>query len=195
MEFIPEADNKKVSIPYYDDVAGKSNKGWSGHTTNKTIDNLESEITVALGRLGAIVTGFQRGHFIDENSGHKRQATRIHYTVSNSQGELWPGVIDIASLPVDKDRAQNDNSYQIKLKKALKMALFMALTAFQGAWNMKILSPGYSPLMPWMVTDTGETFSKRWESSLNTGGFAGLLPAPQAESDSNVVDGKFEETK
>lgn len=192
MEFIPTNDNEKTKVPFYDDVLGKSSDGWTGHTTTDTVDSLKSKISAALGRLGALVTGFQSGKFLDEQTGMYRQAIRIHYAIQNKSGESWPGQIDVAALPVDEERCQNDKSYKNKLDKSLRMALYMTLTAIQGAWNMKVLSPGYSPLMPWLLAEENKTFSQKFEQALELGGFAGLLPTPGVE-DEPIVDGEFTE--
>ena len=197
MQFVPEDDGKQVEVPTYDEVQGKSAEGWTGHTTGLNVIKLKGKIVNALSMLGANVSTFQSGHFIDENSGMKRMAMRINYFVSNEAGDAWPGVLDIAALPVDQEKAQTDKSYANKLDKSLRMAMYMTLTALQGAWNMKMLSPGYSPLMPWMIASKdGSTMSEQWEATLNDGKFLKQLPAPQAaESSTQPIDGDFEEVQ
>lgn len=190
MEFIPENDEKKVEVPLFDPKKLRSDDGWTGHTTTKSVSALKSEISAALGRLGAVVTGFQQGHFMYGK--YKRSAMRIHYAVANERGESWPGTVDIAALPVDPESARD---YEVKADKALRMALFMFLTYLQGAWNMRILSPGYSPLMPWMIAGKdGKTFSQKWEDALSEGGLTGLLPEPKPEGMPDVLDGEFTES-
>jgi hypothetical protein len=195
MKFIPETEETKIQVPYYSEVLGRSEEGWTGHNTNRTVEEFKSEISAALGRLGAMVTGFQRGWFADEDTGIKRQAIVIHYTVSNERGELWPGKIDVAALPVNRKRCQNEQSYDNKMDKALRMALYMALTALQGAWNMRVLSPGYAPLMPWMLTPDGATFSEAFEISLSLDGISGLLPEPEIDGTIEAIEGEFTEAK
>lgn len=195
MEFIPETEDKKIKVPFYDDVKGRSDEGWSGHATGKSFGGLKSEISAALGRLGAMVTGFQRGQFRDEVTGLMREAVRIHYTVANEHGELWPGQIDVAALPVDRKSCRDKGSYENKIEKSLCMALYMTLTALQGSWNMRMLSPGYSPLMPWMLAPNseGKTFSQLWESSLERNGITALLPEPTIEGSDEAIEGEFQE--
>jgi len=193
MEFIPETDDREIQVPYYDEVIGHSDEGWSGHTSKKTISGFKSEISAALGRLGATVTGFQRGKIKDENTGLSREAIRIHYAVANEHGDMWPGQIDIAALPVNRKRCKSEESYRNKIDKSLRMAMFMTLTALQGSWNMRVLSPGFSPLMPWMLTEDGDTFSQRWEQSLSVEGISKMLPEPTINGSPDVVDGDFTE--
>ncbi len=189
MEFIPESKDIDIDVPFYDDVLGHSEEGWSGHTVGDTVNGLKSKISAALGRLDAMVVSFQRGQFKDEKTGLLRQAIRIHYTVA-SGNDLWPGTIDIAALPVERKRSRDNDSYENKLDKSLRMALYMTLTALQGAWNMKILSPGYAPLIPWMIApeSDGKTFSQTWQDFTKDK----LLSAPEMK-EAEVVDGEFEE--
>lgn len=193
MEFIPENEKLEIEVPYYSEVQGKSSDGWSGHTTGDTVGGLKSKISAALGRLGGMVTSFQRGQFKDEKTGLLREAIRIHYTITNEHGDLWPGQIDIAALPVNRKSCRDEKSYRNKIDRSLRMAMYMTLTALQGAWNMRVLSPGYAPLMPWMLTPRGETFSKVFELSLSREGISALLPEPEIEKEIDVFDGEFRE--
>ena len=66
-----------------------------------------------------------------------------------------------------------------KKEKALKMALYMLRISLDGMWFMQQLSPGYAPLMPWMIANQeGKTVSQLWaESSVMNN----LLPPGESE--------------
>ena len=186
--FIPDNENVEIEIPFFSDVMGRADEGWTGHTTSKSAEKLKGEISAALGRLGAIVTSFQSGR-VDAGKENERMAVRIHYTVASEEGQLFPGQIDIAALPVDHERCQNEASYDNKCNKSLRMALVMALRAFEGAWNMKVLSPGYSPLVPWMLApNSDKTISQTFNEAMGGGDYANMLPE-------TIIDGDFKEVK
>jgi len=174
MSFIPEQPKNSVDIVYFDDV--KSVDGWKGQTTTKDIRRLTNEVIESLVRLGGIVIGIQRGTFKIQSK--DREGFRLNYAVHASDGSLVPGQLDIAALPV-KDK-WNDK----KKQQSLKMSLFMLRDALDGTWFLQQLSPGYSALMPWMLTDNGQTISERWAESqvMNR-----LLPPGESE----FVDGEI----
>jgi len=62
MDFIPDQPKTVQDVPFYEDVTAVG--GWQGHSTSKSISSLKSEITASIGRLGGLVTGFQRGTFL-----------------------------------------------------------------------------------------------------------------------------------
>lgn len=152
--FEPEK-KKAVSVPYYEDVSRE--EGWQGYTTTKSIKTLQAEIGDAIGRLGGIVSGFQRGTFHIENQ--QREGFQVHYSIQNPNGQVVPGRLDIAALPV------RDKWNEQKKDKSLRMALYMLRNALDGMWFMQQLSPGYAALMPWMVTEGGKTVSQLWSES------------------------------
>ena len=181
MNFIPEPDNEPTEAPYFDDVT--SEDGWRGHTTGKTIDRLKSEIMDSINRLGGLVVNFQGGTF---PSDRPRQGFRIHYTVEQPDGGLWPGRLDVAALPVRDDRKRR-RSLETRRERSLKMALFMLREALDGTWFLRQLSPGYAPLMPWMLErETGRTFTELWSDSLLS---TRQIPAPTGDT----VEAEFEE--
>lgn len=149
--FKPE-NERAQSVPFFEDA--NSEEGWQGHRTRKSIDKLMNEVTSAIGRLGGIVSGFQRGTF---HTGQvKRNGYQIHYALRGTSGQLVSGRLDLAALPVRYERNQDD---------ALEMALYMVRTALDGMWFMQRLSPGYAPLMPWMLADGERTVSQLWAES------------------------------
>jgi hypothetical protein len=180
MNFIPDTPkNKSAEVPYFDDVSGDA--GWQGQSTSKSLEALKSEIMSSVGRLGGLVTGFQRGQFAVGNQ--KRDGFRLAYVVETPSGQMVPGRIDIAALPV-KDDYNLRRSYDTRREKSLKMALYMLRTALDGTWFLQQLSPGYSALMPWMLADGEKTISQLWgESPI----MARLLPPAENDFVEGIV--------
>lgn len=158
--FIPNQPNEAPKVPFFDDVT--SEDGWQGHATSKSIETLKTEVTKAISRLGGVVSGFQRGVFnID---GKKREGFQIHYALSAPGGKYVPGRLDVASLPV-RYNWRSRRSEDERKEQSLRMALYMLRNAIDGLWFLQQLSPGYAPLMPWMLTPEGKTVSQMWADS------------------------------
>ena len=173
MNFIPEQTKIEVQdVPYFDDVT--SDGGWQGHSTSKSIETLKAEIVSALSRLGGLVSGFQRGTFQIGNQ--KREGFQIHYVIEQPGGAMRQGRLDIAALPV-KDTYSLKRSYNSRREKSLKMALYMLRSALDGTWFLQQLSPGYAPLMPWMIAQGDKTITQMWSESV----FSNLLPSGEAD--------------
>ncbi len=182
--FIPETSKDEQDVPYYEDV--KAEGGWQGHGTGKSMQSLQSEITEAIGRLGGMVVGFQQGNF------GKRQGFRINYTLQRPDGSMWPGELDVAALPV-KDEHKRRKGLDTRREKSLKMALYMLRVALNGSWFLKQLSPGFNPLMPWMIMSSKDG-KKYTISSAFQGMMAGENLLPEPEHDEEAVEGEFSET-
>jgi hypothetical protein len=166
MEFIPETPKMDIDIPYYDDV--KAEAGWQGHGTSKSIETLKSEVQQALANLGGLVVGFQRGLYKEDNQ--IRAGIAIHYTIEATDGSMFPGRIDVAALPVRKPKRIPYNKterevMQSREEKSLKMALFNVRDALKSQFNLSMLSPGYAPLMPWMIAKGDKTIGQLWAES------------------------------
>lgn len=169
--FIPDLPKKAACVPYYEDANAAG--GWAGQSTTKTMEMLKIEISLAINRLGGFVSGFQKGSFIIDNK--ERMGFRVTYSIVDANGTARPGMIEIAALPV---KAYPAMSYEARCEKALRMALFMLRDSFDGLWFMQQLSPGYAPLMPFMLTEGGETLTQLW--SKNTM-MKNLLPPGEEE--------------
>lgn len=165
--FIPE-NTSAVRVPFFEDVS--RDEGWQGYSTTKSLKKLQAEIGDAIGRLGGIVSAFQRGAFLIDDQ--TREGFRVHYTISNPNMRVIAGRIDVAALPVRNKRDE------IKKDKSLRMALYMLRNALDGAWFMQQLSPGYAALMPWMLADGDRTVSQLWSESPI---MSNLLPPPESE--------------
>ncbi len=185
MDFIPEQPKHEAeTVPFFDDVTSEG--GWRGHSTSKTVDTLKSEIMVSISRLGGLVTGWQRGAYLIR--GQKREGFRIHYVIEQPDGAMWRGRLDVAALPVKEDYSLR-RSYERRKEQSLKMALFMLREALDGTWFLQQLSPGYAPLMPWMLEEkSGKTFTQLWSESMFS---THLLPEPKDDGD--IVEAEFRE--
>ena len=171
MNFTPET-SKAMDVPYYDDV--RAEDGWQGQRTAKSADVLKAEIATAIGRLGGLVSAFQQGTFVID--GKSRQGFQIHYAIQSMNGQYVPGRIDVAALPVRANSARLRDA-------SMQMALYMVREAIDGMWFLQQLSPGYAPLMPWMLADGKRTVSQMWADSAIMNN---LLPP----SDSDFIEAK-----
>jgi hypothetical protein len=170
--FIPDQPKAVENVPFYEDVT--SAQGWQGQTTTKSMETLKSEITMAVSRLGGMVNGFQKGIFLVGNQ--ERQGFRVSYSIEIPDGKFMPGRIDIAALPVRKAPI---NSFNSRCEKSLKMALYMLRNSFDGLWFLQQLSPGFAPLMPFMLSGTKDlTVSQLWSE---TALMQSLLPPGDAD--------------
>lgn len=184
MNFIPDQPKQAQDVPFYEDVTASG--GWQGHSTSKSISSLKSEITASIGRLGGLVTGFQRGTF--EIGTQERDGFQIHYVIEQSEGDMMRGRLDVAALPVRKS-SRLRRSYETRREKSLRMALYMIRDALDGTWFLQQLSPGYAPLMPWMIeANSGKSLTQLWSESA---AMKQLLPP----SDGDFVEGDFEEVE
>ena len=185
MDFIPDqAERQPQRVPYFDDVTAE--QGWRGHTTGKSIEKLKLEIIASISRLGGQVQTFQRGTF--QIGEQKRDGFRIHY-IEGQGGKLLYGRLDVAALPVKTDYRLRQ-SYEKRREQSLKMALFMLREALDGTWFLQQLSPGYSPLMPWMLEEsTGKTLTQLWTERSLASKF--LLPPPGSD---DAIDAEFTES-
>ena len=180
--FIPEQPKKSVDVPYFDDVTGDA--GWQGQSTTKSLETLKSEIVQAVSRLGGLVTGFQKGLFQVGTS--KREGFRVSYNLETPDGKMIPGRIDVAALPVRPAVSGRYASFQSRSEKSLKMALYMLRNSFDGLWFLQQLSPGFAPLMPFMLAKGDQTISQLWSE---TAMMSNLLPPGESE----FVDGQVVE--
>ena len=152
MNFVAEQSKESKHVPYYEDA--RKVDGWQGQATEKTIKALQSELTQSVSRLGGLVTGFQKGTFQSEEG--NRDGFRVHYAIEAFDGSQIPGRIDIAALPIRRDKNK---------EASLKMALYMLNVALDGTWFLQQLSPGYSALVPFMLGKGDKTLSQMWTDS------------------------------
>jgi hypothetical protein len=180
MTFIPDQSKHSVQeVPFYDDVTAEA--GWQGQSTSKSIETLKAEIMTALGRLGGLVTGFQRGSYVIGDK--KREGFQIHYVVETPDGAMHRGRLDVAALPV-RDNYSYRRSVDSRKEKSLKMALYMLRKALNGTWFLQQLSPGYAPLMPWMLAKGDKTVTQLWSESVFV---SNLLPSGEEFVDAKII--------
>lgn len=181
-DFIPEQPKAAAAVPYYEDVTSEG--GWQGHSTRKSLETLKLEVMAVISRLGGSVASFQRGRFAVD--GKSREGFRINYVVQEPGGNhMMPGRIDIAALPV-KEWGGGIRSIEAHREASLRMALYMLRMALDGTWFLQQLSPGYSALMPWMLTDRDKTITQLWSESAI---MKNLLPPGKAD----FIEGEFKE--
>ena len=186
MGFIPKDTQKKIELPFFEDVGGLSGEGWQGHTTGKSLARLRADLAVALDRLGAQMTSFMEGSFACAEG--YRPGAIILFTTQLPNGNLINGKIDVAALPVRTKKSLK--SFDKKCDQSLRMALFMVATSLQGAFNQQVLSPGHYALMPYML-EGDKTLSNLF---VEVNGLTGLL-LESGKDDDGVVEGEFKETE
>jgi hypothetical protein len=165
-------------VPFFEDTTASD--GWQGHTTGKDLNTLKAEIMSAMARLGGIVSGFERGSFAN------RPGFRIHYAMETPNGKTIPGYIDIAALPLkprEHYRRGQTQSLERAQEQSLRMALFNVAAVLRGLYVMSRLSPGYIPLMPWMLAQDGKNLTQLWAERST---LAALMPP----EDNDFVEGE-----
>ncbi|MFH1118615.1 MAG: hypothetical protein V1775_02245 [Bacteroidota bacterium] len=186
--FISEkAEKTAEEIPFYEDATTVN--GWQGQSTGKTIETLKSEIISHIGKLGGIVTGFEKGSF------GTRVGFRIHYIIETLEGKHVPGYIDVAALPLKQTRKRQYDkrvsSEATRRDKSLRMALYNVSDCLGALWKLQRLSPGFAPLMPFMLTQSGENLTQLWSSGATMRAL--MPPADDFENngnDADIIDGR-----
>jgi hypothetical protein len=183
MNFVPEQPKNEIEVPWFDDVTSEG--GWQGHSTNKSTETLKSEVSISLSRLGAIIRSFQQGKFV--TGGKERDGYRISYFIEKPNGVMVEGRLDIAALPVKLEHSLR-RSLKTRRERSLRMALFMARNALDGTWFLQQLSPGYAPLVPFMLVNKTQTVSELWVDGV----MKNLLPPGDSDFD-EVIDAEYKE--
>lgn len=187
MEFIPETDKQVEDVPYFEDV--DTTKGWGGHATGKGEIELQSQSAAAMGRLGGMVTGWKKGTVIVQSQ--RRDAYEMYYSIQQANGELLGGRMYVAALPVrTKPRVRG---HEKKRRQALRMALYNLRNQLEAAWRMQQLIPGYFALLPFMLHESGKTFTEIWVERHD---LKNLLPAVTGDyEDEDALDIEFKEVE
>jgi hypothetical protein len=182
-QFIPESDDKKIEVPFFEDIDQAG--GWAGQGTRKDEIQLQAEVSAAVGRLGGMVTGWRRGQL------GNRYGYQMYYSVQTPDGTLLPGRIQVFALPIRTD--EDRQGFPTMKKKALLMSLYNLRDMLENQWRMQQLIPKYFALLPFML-DPGrdETFTERWVAEMSV---ANLLPEPSDSDDSVAVEAEFHETE
>lgn len=146
MEFQPDESEQGFEVPYFEEA--KSEDGIKGHRTGKDIQTLKAEIRDAIARLGGGVIGIQRGTFATD-------PPRTGYVVAFLMGD-HEGRLPVASLPIENKTDRRESQ-------ALKQALFTVRDILEAQYNLKLLSPGSNPLLPYLLGDGDRTVSEIYE--------------------------------
>lgn len=182
-DFKPSED-AATSVPFFDDVTAA--QGWEGHTTSKTIEQLQSEISANMSRLGCMVTGIISGSYGD------RQGFQIHFAIRLPQGGLAPSRFDIACLPINpKKRVRQRYNRPVhgdpRIEGTRKMGLYMVNKALKGMWFLSVLAPGFVPFMSLMLDRKNQTLGSVW---IQSGKLAALMPPKEKFEEEDVIDGE-----
>jgi hypothetical protein len=172
MNFIPNQE-EEVVVPYWDDVTAE--EGWKGRETEKSLDKLKREVTESISRLGGNVTRFIQGTFVIGE--HQRGGFVIEYYVPVPNSEVFRGRISVAALPVRPEDFRVRTPVQKRMERSLKLALFNVRDALDSSRILQILSPGYNPLVPFMLGTGDKTISQLWEERI----IGKMLPPPDAD--------------
>jgi hypothetical protein len=151
--FKPKSDDTPRTL-YFEDV--KSDEGYRGHRTGKTIETLKSEVKEAVGRLGGAVVAIAAGDF-------PGSPERTGYRITFTYGGI-PGHIDIAALPCRKATKTN-------VEQSLKQALFTAREMFEIDRQGKAFIPGMEPIFQYIEDNKGRTLFEAFRQD--------MLPAPR----------------
>lgn len=151
--FVSEKSEQKVEVvPFYEDATAQN--GWQGQSTGKTIETLKSDIISSFGKLGGLVTGFEKGSY------GNRTGFRVHYVIETPEGKHIPGYMSVAALPLKPSVRHYHYRNRVdpeatRLDKSLRMALFNVAECLAAMWKLQRLSPGFAPLMPFMIVGKG----------------------------------------
>jgi hypothetical protein len=161
--FQPDQQEKKLQ--FFDEV--RASDGWEGHTTTKTIERLTQEIQNNLALIGCVYVGCQRGKFGD------RYGFQIHFAMKSASGQMAPGRLDIACLPLKKKYSRYGKK-DLRIEGTQKMALYMTAKAIKGMYFLSVLSQDFVPFMSNMLTQNNQTLGALW---MDSGNLTHLLPA------------------
>lgn len=184
-DFQPSLDSERETAPYFEDVSKQA--GWAGHSTTKSLSELQSQIAAAIGRLGGMVVSWQPGTVRVDNK--ERDAFRVFMAIQNADGVAIPGQFTVAALPV-RTSSRNALARRTQRDKALKMALFNLRDQLETAWRMQHLIPGLSALLPFMLDSKSK--QPYYMVIAEKGKLTNLLPAV---TESDVLDAAYEEVE
>lgn len=156
--FVPDIPVTTKKTIYFEDAT--SAEGWQGQSTTLTFDKLKSQVREVIEQIGGTVDKFLSGTCTI--NGIVRDAYQVLYFVELPNGSLIPGRVEVAALPI-KMSYRTRRSENSRREQSRKMALFMLIVSLKGARFLAELSPGYAPLMPFiMLPDSGKTISETW---------------------------------
>lgn len=183
--FIPDdMDVKEPTIPWFEDSSQEL--GIKGHRTNKSIEELKTEIKAAMSKLGGGVTNFLTGRF---ETTPERYGYEVTFAYGNREGK-----IEVAALPIKKDTPS-------KRKQALKQALYTVREMLEAQFNSRFSTPGAAPLVPYLLDDKGMTLAENLSISANIPLLSPpIRPEPEEEGkkqddEGDTVEGEFEEVE
>jgi len=140
VNFIPdERQPQHLETPFYDDITAKDIPGCA---TEKSIDQIQTEIKAVLKRLDCANVLFMTGKTSDKPV---RYGYQIHFTHFGQKGR-----IDCVALPIRNETPR-------KKERALAQALYLVRNALEAQLYAKFYQPGYEPIVPYLIDDKGVT--------------------------------------
>lgn len=146
--FLPDTQQTD-SVPFFEDA--RAEHGVVGQGTEKGIEKLLVEVKANMGLFGGYVTGVTQGKF---DNTPPRYGYRIDFVLGDKKGR-----IDLMGLPMKK---------YTKSRKlgVLKQCLYVFNMRLKTEWNLRLLDPNSSPLLPYLLVD-GETLVEKLRQSQN----------------------------
>lgn len=141
--FVPdELHVPKLDVPYFED---QSDQKIPGRGTEKSPEQLQTEVREMMTKLGAFRVIFTPGKFSDN-------PVRYGYQMTFVIGDV-PGRMDIAALPMRSEAPGKKN-------KALAQALYLVRNWLEGEFFSQVYRPGSIPLLPYMVGNDNRTVTE-----------------------------------
>jgi len=180
MEFVftPDKQVAEIKVPFYEDatedfapyytVGITAHKPSSKSSVGEQTIKGQQQISIEMGKLGAMVTGFIPGIFGSANT--KRYGYEIRFVYGQMQG-----VIKVAGLPMKSETSVKKGAVMIQ-------ALWNVRDWLKVAVTNRVFSPGSDMLIPFLLVDGKITVAEYIASR-------GTLPTLTAGS--NVIDGEF----
>ena len=106
---------------------------------NHTLEKVQGAIGTEMGKLGGYIAAFVPGAF--SMGGQKRYGYEIQFVIGGK-----PGLLRVAGLPI---RSETDKKkLQVRIQALMNVADWL-----KSAVTAKVFSPGFHPLVPYMLVD------------------------------------------
>lgn len=159
--FTPTQDAGRIKVPFYEEARADFAPHYD--IRNKTLAEVQGEVTVELAKLGAGNVMFQEGYFGERP---RRFGYRIRFQYGGQQG-----MIRVAGL------AMRGRTTEVKLRKIRLQALMNVRDQLKAAVTSRVFSPGSDTLIQYLLVDGRRTFV----DVLSEEGHVPLLGAPEGD--------------
>lgn len=137
--FTPISETAAVKVPHLEDARADYAPYYS---TNKTVEEVQAEIVIELGKLGGYGVGFQAGKFGEKPV---RYGFIVHFYYNNR-----PGMIRVAGLPMHSETDKKRRQVQAQ-------ALCIARDWIKAQVTAKVFMPGVEPLIQFLLVNGDQT--------------------------------------